>query len=116
MHNLIIGDMYLDVGGTYTVRKVYHDGFDRPKPDREELAVVNFTRKGWFTKEAYKCEGEVSFLDGDTRKKVLKIFGNWNDKIYFQDLISDSDPEQVWEKTPLPENWRFMYGLTHFAL
>jgi hypothetical protein len=82
IHNLILGELYLDVGGAYTVRKVYHEGFLRPKPDREELAVVNFTRKGWFTKESCKCEGDVSYRDGATRKKALKIFGNWNDKVF----------------------------------
>jgi hypothetical protein len=116
-HNLIVGDLYLDVGGSMTVRKVYHDGFSKPMPEREETAVINFYRRGWFSKEACKCEGEVTYLDGMARKKAFKIFGHWNEKLFIQDLRTDTaEPEQVWERAPLPDNWRYMYGLSHFSL
>lgn len=64
-HNLIIGNMYVDIGDTMTVRKVaYKDGLRRP--DNDEQATINFTRRGWFSKEEFKLEGEVTILDPKT--------------------------------------------------
>jgi len=59
----------------------------------------------------------VSFIENGTRKKVFKISGHWNSKVFIQDLrIKDAEPELAWQKTPLPEKWRFMFGYSHFTL
>lgn len=112
-HNLVIGSMYVDVGETMTVRKV--DQID------SEIATINFTRRGWFGKEAFKCDGEVTVFDIKTsaRKVVYSIYGNWNNEIYIR-AVSAGKPageaELIWRKKPYPEKWDHMYGMSHFSL
>ena len=50
-HNLIIGQLYVDIGDRLTVRNL------RTK----EYALIDYTRRGWFAKEEnfYKCEGTI---------------------------------------------------------
>lgn len=86
------------------MRKVWHD---KPKPnnDIDEILTINFTRRGWFTKEICKCEGELTYLDNGTRKPVFRVFGHWHDKLFMHDLRNGAKPEEVWSKTPDPENW-----------
>ena len=81
IHNLIVGEMYIDVGGHFDVKKVYHEGFERPVIDAEEQGIVNFFRRGWFSKEAFRCDGEVTYLDKGVRKKAFRIYGHWNDTV-----------------------------------
>lgn len=58
-HNLVIGKTYVDIGGTMTVKKVTcEDG--TKQPDRGEECVLNFHRSGFFTKQEFKLDGEVS--------------------------------------------------------
>ena len=112
-HNLVIGSMYIDVGETMTVRKVGQI--------ESEIATINFTRRGWFSKEAFKCDGEVSVFDINTgsRKVVYNIYGNWNNEIYLI-AVSGGKPvgeaELIWRKKPYPELWDHMYGMSHFSL
>jgi hypothetical protein len=112
-HNLVIGSMYIDVGETMTVSKV--DQID------SEIATINFTRRGWFSKEAFKCEGEVTVFDTKTssRKVVYIIYGNWNHEVYIR-AVNGGKPigeaELIWKKKPYPAKWDHMYGMSHFSL
>lgn len=50
IHNLIVGTMYIDIGGTLKVKIL----------EQPNLACqVRFHKKGWISREEYKCEGEV---------------------------------------------------------
>lgn len=53
VHNLIIGKMYIDIGDTMTVKKVPMTKAQM-LGDEEVSCSMNFTRRGWFTKEEYK--------------------------------------------------------------
>jgi Oxysterol-binding protein len=50
VHNLIIGQMYVDIGESLTIVNM-----SRPN----EKCEVRFERRGWFTTEAFKFEGEA---------------------------------------------------------
>lgn len=49
------------------------------KPD--ELCTVKFTRRSWFSKEAFLFEGEVFRQNGKTKDVIYKLEGNWNDQV-----------------------------------
>jgi hypothetical protein len=82
-HNLIIGRTYVDIGDTMTVRKVAQHNGNRVL-DYEEVCVLNFERGGFFSKQEFKLDGDVTFLDQNTfvRRPVIKVFGNWNNTIF----------------------------------
>lgn len=68
------------------------------------------TKKGWFTNEACKMEGEVEKLTPDKKSTVVwKIKGNWNSKIMMAPVVDDEVDEAKWEtvyeKPPYPDNW-----------
>lgn len=60
IHNIVVGTMYADCGGTMKISLL---PWDDSKPYDEKqvplTATVKFTKKGWFSKEEYKLEGEV---------------------------------------------------------
>jgi len=50
-HNIIIGKLYIDIGGTASTRIIGNNNLK---------SEVRYTKKGWFTKEEYKFVGDVS--------------------------------------------------------
>ena len=54
-HNIIIGTLYIDIGGTSSVRVLENSNLK---------AVLNYTKKGWFAKEEYRIDGNVSKYNG----------------------------------------------------
>lgn len=105
-HNLVIGTTYVDIGDNMTVTNL----------TTEDVALVKFTRRGWFVKESFKLEGTVT--QASTGEVVNKIYGNWNDKVYMKPASAGDDEqgELVWTKSPYPEKWEYMYGMSHFSL
>ena len=55
VHNLIIGTTYVDIGETMTVINVN-------KPNQK--CEVRFERRGWFSKEEFKLQGESFITEG----------------------------------------------------
>ena len=60
VHNLVVGTMYIDVGGTMKAQLM---------PSKEGTVggsvcpyqcTLRMTKKGWFSKEEFKVEGEVT--------------------------------------------------------
>jgi len=87
VHNIIIGTTYIDIGGTGSVRLL----------GNEELkCTIHFTKKGWLSKDEYKCEGEVVRVSEGSGKKskkrdnqlLYKINGNWNSKIFVSEYVN----------------------------
>lgn len=72
VHNLIIGQIYVDVGETMTVTNLKNP---------ELQCKVKFTRRSWFSKESFKFEGEVFKQLGKTKEISYTLEGNWNDQI-----------------------------------
>lgn len=105
-HNLIIGTTYIDIGDNMTVTNL----------KTNDVCVIKFTRRGWFVKQYFKLDGEVT--QGSSGKVVNKIWGNWNSNIYMKSVNAQNneDGELVWTKDEYPERWEFMYGMSHFSL
>jgi len=72
VHNLIIGQIYVDIGETLTV-------VNKSRP--EEQCKVKFTRRSWFSKEAFKFEGEAFRQVGKLKEIAYTIEGNWNEQV-----------------------------------
>ena len=49
---------------------------------------LNFTRRGWLSKDEFKVEGDVFRVTNDKKAKknkensLFKVHGNWNSKIF----------------------------------
>lgn len=76
-HNLVIGQMYIDIGDTMTVVNV-----NRP----EHKCEVRFERRGWFTSEAFKFQGEAFITEGKKKNVVYTLEGNWNKDVRLTNL------------------------------
>ena len=105
-HNLIFGNMYIDIGDTMTVTNL-----TRPS----EQALVKFERRSWLGKEMCKLTGEV-FIGGMGKPDVFyEIAGNWNGGISLKNT-KKGFTETVWVKKPYPPMWDHMYGMSRFSL
>lgn len=105
-HNLVIGNMYVDIGETQTVVNL-----NRPN----EKADIRFERRGWFSSESFKFEGEAYIQEGKKKNIAHTIEGNWDKKC----SITDAKTKQslcVWTKSPYPERVAFMYGMAKFHI
>jgi hypothetical protein len=109
---LIIGTPYVDIGGDAVISCLQSP---------ELKCNLHFTKRGFFSKEEFKCEGYVSmepFIKSKKNKggeQLFKIHGNWNSKIYVTNL-TDNTTDLVFTKNPYPEKWEYMYGMSHFSL
>ena len=99
----------MDIGGTMKIRLIGNEELD---------CQIRFIKRGWFSREAYKLEGEVTRMVGKKIQYLHKITGNWDSKIYLTDYFKDSfDPKSqnldestkvcVFTKNPYPENWDY---------
>jgi hypothetical protein len=98
----------------------------------KEYAVLNFTRRGWFSKEkdAFKVDGHVytaspqTYTQKEKEKNladfpvkggtpVYHIFGKWNESVTTEDVNSGAS-ECAWRKNIYPEKHTHMYGMSHF--
>ena len=73
------------MGETLTVKKVANNNLEKSNvSDQHLLGSVTFIKRGWFNKEAFKCEGEISSYDPKlaSHKVVYNVFGNWNNSVY----------------------------------
>ena len=60
VHNIIIGTTYIDIGGQGSVKIL----------GNEELKCnIRYTKKGWLSRDEYKCEGEVVRVNDPNAKK-----------------------------------------------
>ena len=83
VHNLVIGTMYLDIGGTLKSRIL-----DNPNLGCQ----IRFTKKGWISREEYKCEGELYEIQpgkGKKQRMIYKIHGHWSSEIFITEFMPD---------------------------
>ena len=107
-HNLIIGTPYVDLGGSSQIKLLERSDLD---------CQLRYTKRGWISKDECKVEGEVT----KKGKKIFKIHGHWNSKVFITPYkengkIDSSSEILVFEKNPYPERWDYMYGMSHFSL
>jgi len=111
IHNLIIGTTYLDLGGESKIRILGDD---------ELKVTLRYTRRGWLSKEEFKVEGEVVRQQNKDSTLLYKVHGNWNSKVYVTPFVNgkvdNSQSVVVFDKSPYPEKWDYMYGMSHFSI
>ena len=64
--------------------------------DCSVVCTLRMTKKGWFSKEEYKVEGEVSIQKPGSKKvtNIYRIDGNWNNKIVIMPFGDDGKPDE----------------------
>lgn len=103
-HNLIIGSPYVDLGGKSVIRNCSREG---------EQCVLEYHKRGWTANSAFKADGEIF----DSKNKcVYKVEANWSSKFVLINAKNPNDKEILWNKSPYPEKWEYMYGMSHFMI
>jgi hypothetical protein len=82
-----------------------------------DVALLNFTQRGWTSKGAYEVKGNVTNKYGSPR---ISIAGFWNDKLLARKVNSGDNPDRptcppyiIWQANPRPEA---PFNLTAFAI
>ncbi len=57
------------------------------------------------TGQVFSAAGQVAY----------KIEGRWSDTVALIN-VKTGEKELIWKKSPYPENWEYMYGMTHFNI
>ena len=106
-HNLIIGTPYLDLSGKSSVRNMSIPG---------EYCEMEFHKRGWSAASYFRVEGDI-FANGGGKKDtpIYKVEGKWNESASIIN-VKTQERENLWTKRPYPENWEYMYGMSHFML
>eukprot|EP00347_Sterkiella_histriomuscorum_P008454 403345039 len=101
-HNLIIGNLYLDLGGKSVIRNCSNGDY----------CQLEYHKRGWSSSNSFKVDGEVY-----SKKKELlyKVEGKWNQTVGIINA-KNGVKEAVFIKNPYPEKEAFMYGFSHFML
>ena len=101
-HNLIIGNLYLDLGGKSIIRNC----------TTGELAELEYHKRGWSASSAYKVDGNVL---NAKKEVVFRIEGKWSETV---SLVNPKTgvSEPIYVKSPYPEKWEYMYGFTNFLV
>ena len=82
-----------------------------------DVALLNFTQRGWTSKGAYEVKGNVTDKYGRVR---MSIAGFWNDKLFARKVDDNDNPDRptsapyiIWQANPRPEA---PFNLTAFAI
>ena len=104
IHNLIVGQLYVDIGETMTISS---------QKNPNVRTEIRFERKGFFSGELGKYEGEAFEQQEKVKAKKLEIKGRWHKNCVITNLQS-GEAKEVWKKVPFPEKVDWMYGMSHF--
>jgi hypothetical protein len=102
VHNIILGTIYVDHHGSYTVFC----------PATGVRADVTFKGAGWFAKSKQQITAVVYDSVGTAR---YKLEGTWSESIDLSDLVT-GEVRPIWRHAPMPENHEFNYFFTDFAM
>jgi hypothetical protein len=100
--NLIIGQMYIDIGSKVEVKCKTNGNY----------AKVEFHKRGWSASSYFKCEALIHSQDGTPK---FKIHGDWSKEFILEDLET-KEKEVIWTKSPYHKMVDHMYGFTPFAV
>lgn len=101
-NNIIIGTLYLDLGGTTKC----------VCPQTGIKGELIHKERGMFTRGAFIIDGHINDSEGN---KVLRVHGHWNSEVYVTNLKTKKDI-LIWEAPPKLENYVDQYGFTEFAI
>jgi hypothetical protein len=102
MHNLIIGEPYIDIDGKAEV--LNHT--------TSEKCLLEFKQRKWGGRNAFEVEGTIFSASG---QKVWKLSGKWNEGIEIKNIQS-GEVKTIWRMTKRPEQWTYLYYFTEYAL
>jgi hypothetical protein len=102
VHNLILGDLYLDLFGTK--QAINH-------MTKETCEFTCFLR-GWTGKDAFKVEGAIKNAAGE---EIWTLFGKWNEFFSIKHKHT-GEIRELWRNAPRHELWDHTYHLTLFGL
>ena len=107
-HNLIIGNLYLDLSGKSTIKNMNNPS---------EYCELQFYKRGWSQDSYFRVDGDIfdSSSVGKKATPVFKIDGKWTESV---SLINPKSGviEVLWTKLPYHENWEYMYGMSKFMI
>ena len=75
--------------------------------------MLEYHKRGWTSNNSFLVNGEVF---SGKNQVVYKFDGNWSQKITLINAKNTSEKEVLWTKSPYPEKWEYMYGMSHFML
>lgn len=109
IHNIIMGQMYLEHVGNMTVTRYVekNDGRKRICPDK---IIVNFKKGSWSGSGKFMFEATFK-ADGDQ----YKIHGKWNEAMYLENMTAGTK-KLIWSPMPRPKDNEYLYSFTRFAL
>ena len=99
---MIIGTPYLDLGGNSVIRNCATGDY----------CEFEYHKRGWSSTNSYKVDGEVY---NAKKELIFKIEGKWSEKGVIINA-KNGNKEEIWHKTPYPENADYMYGMSHFMV
>lgn len=104
VHNIVVGDLWIDNSGTITIREVTHG------TTRTTIKLKSSTFLFGDAKELGDLSGKVvEMINGKSGKTLRKISGNWNTEARI-------DGRLVWSVTPRPPKAQLGgYNLTSWA-
>lgn len=105
INNIIIGTPYLDLCGRMDVKCIKNN----PKG---MYSWVDFFKRGWSEKNYFRMQGEIYAAPGDL---AYRVEGRWSENVTLVNAKT-GEREVIWEKKPYPENWQYMYGMTHYLM
>lgn len=102
VHNVVVGNIYIDHHGSFTVRDL----------NSSARAEVHFDKRGWLSASSRDVRAEVYEASGTVK---YTLTGNWATHLEIHDL-SKLEDRRLWEPFPLPQNYEHNYFMTDFAL
>ncbi|CDW78464.1 oxysterol-binding protein [Stylonychia lemnae] len=101
-HNLIIGNLYLDLGGKSVIRNC----------KTGDYCQLEYHKRGWSSSNSFKVDGEVY----NKKKEILyRVEGKWNDSVGIINA-KNGHREQIFVKNPQPDKHEYMYGFSRFMI
>jgi len=101
--NIIIGTPYLDIVG-----KAYVKSLTNPNL----IANIEYFSRGWTEKSYFRMQAEILSAPGQVE---YRIEARWSESAILINART-GQREVIWEKKPYPENWQYMYGMTHYIM
>lgn len=102
VHNIVVGNIYIDHHGSFTVRDL----------NSNARAEVHFDKRGWFAASSRDVRAEVFDASGEVK---YTLTGNWSTHLDLHNLL-DLHDQRIWETVPLPQDYEFSYFMTDFAM
>lgn len=119
LHNLILGDMYIEHVGQLICRRLQEDTTNEdelrlrdPRLGLNEF-VLDFKKGGWTRTNLNVVEGQIPVKEYSEFN--WKVKGKWNEQIT---AFNEETGEEVvvFQKNEMPANYLHMYRYSHFTL